>query len=262
MGRVYFLPELNRFSRHILMASFLVLIILSHSLALEVPARPQGRITDLTNTLSQTETSLIEKKLADYEEATTNQIAVLLIPTLEGDSLEDYSIRLGEKWKIGQKDKDNGVIILIVKNDRKIRIEVGYGLEPVLPDGLIGSIRDGMTPYFKQGDFFGGIDYGIDAIIENASPDYAPSQKPARRPARQRDSLPLGLIVPLIVVFLIVSRFMRAATRHGSRDMWGFGGPFIGHGSGGYWGGGGGFGGGGFSGGGGGFGGGGASGSW
>jgi len=105
---------------------WLIFFLLSgQAFALEVPARPEGRVTDLTGTLSRNEKVILERKLADFEKETTNQIAVLLMPTLKGDSLEDYSIRLAEKWKIGQKGRNNGAILLIVKDDRQLRIEVG-----------------------------------------------------------------------------------------------------------------------------------------
>jgi uncharacterized protein len=94
----------------------------------------------------------IERLLEKNEKATSNQIVVVTIDTLGGDQLEDYSIRLAEKWKIGQKEKDNGVILLISRQERKLRIEVGYGLEGALPDGLCGSIiHNKITPSFKKG---------------------------------------------------------------------------------------------------------------
>ena len=121
------------------------------------------------------------KKLADYEKQTTNQIAVLMIPSLEGDNLEDYSIRLADKWKIGQKGKDNGVILLIAKNDRKLRIEVGCGLEGALPDGLAGSIiRDEIASHVRKNQFFEGINRGTDAIIRAITPGFHPIRSKER----------------------------------------------------------------------------------
>ncbi len=114
--------------RLILTVLLISISLTTNALALEVPSKPIGRISDYTNTLKTNEIQKLEQTLAQIERETTNQIAVVLIPTLAGDNLEDYSIRLADKWKIGQKGKDNGVILLIVKQDRKIRIEVGYGL--------------------------------------------------------------------------------------------------------------------------------------
>jgi uncharacterized protein len=254
----------------------LLLLLLSvcvHSVcALEVPEHPKGRINDFTGTLSPNEISYLDQKLADFEKQTTNQIAVLVIPSLEGDNLEDYSIRLAEKWKIGQEGKDNGVILLIVKNDRKLRIEMGYGLEGVLPDGLAGSIiRNQIAPLFKKEQFFDGINQGTNAIIKAISPTFRPikpevrvvSQLPAA-PSKSESKLTDIFAVLLVVLFLIGFCLMLNWL---GKQLWksrtgpaGFaGGGFSG---GGFSDGGGGFGGGGFSGGGGGFGGGGASGSW
>ena len=223
--------------------------------ALEVPERPEGRVTDQTGTLSQNEIAALEQKLAAFERETTNQIAVLLIPSLEGDSLEDYSIRLAEKWKIGQKGKNNGVILLVVKNQRRLRIEVGYGLEGAVPDGLAGSIiRNEIAPQFKAGQFYRGIDAGVTAIMAATKGEYKAPQKGRARAVPWFPFLPLILIfgVSAIVNLIARKRHYHSGGRHG----WTTGGGFFGGGfSGGESGGG-------FSGGGGDFGGGGASGDW
>lgn len=227
------------------------------ALALEVPDKPEGRVTDQTRTLTRNEIAAIEQKLAAFERETSNQIAVLLVPSLEGDSLEDYSIRLAEKWKIGQKGKNNGAILLIVKADRKLRIEVGYGLEGALPDALAGSIiRNEIAPRFKAGQFYQGIDAGITAIMAATKGEY----KATKKKGRSSQSLPSWSFFPLVLFFGIfaVLNFMRRR-RHfysGGSAGWTTGGGFFGGGSS--------FGGsgGGFSGGGGDFGGGGASGDW
>ncbi len=228
--------------------------------SVEVPPRPKGRISDYTGTLNPSELRDLENVLAEFERQTTNQIAVLLIPTLSGDSLEDYSIRLAEKWRIGQEGRDNGVILLIVKQDRKIRIEVGYGLEGVLPDSLAGDIiRQVIAPHFRQGQFYQGIRNGVGAIIAATKVEYkaAPRRKP-------RGSI-ISWFWPLFLLFVFLSSLTRIFGRrryhsagrggriHGGPFWWG--GGFGGGGSGGGFGGG-------FSGGGGGFGGGGASGGW
>lgn len=223
--------------------------------ALDVPERPEGRVTDRTRTLTPGEIAALDQKLAAFEKQTTNQIAVFLMPSLEGDSLEDFSIRLAEKWKIGQKGRNNGVILLIVKNEKKLRIEVGYGLEGALPDALAGSIiRDEIAPRFKSGHFYQGIDAGINAIMAATKGEYKPPKK-----KDQGFQLWIPLVFILVFgLFAVMSSVGRKRSYHsgGSRG-WTTGG--------GYWGGGGGsFGdsGGGFSGGGGDFGGGGASGDW
>jgi uncharacterized protein len=244
--------------RLILTVLLISISLTTNALALEVPSRPIGRISDYTKTLKTKEIKELEQTLAQFERETTNQIAVVLIPTLAGDNLEDYSIRLADKWKIGQKGKDNGVILLIVKQDRKIRIEVGYGLEGALPDSRAGEIiRKNIAPYFRQSNFSSGIRNGIFAIMtatggEHREVDYrrpAPKSPGENLITSPRDRDPLAYWLEFILLPILFITFL-AMTVFAILDI--FGG----------FGAGGGFGGGGFSGGGGGFGGGGASGGW
>ncbi|MBU2537497.1 MAG: TPM domain-containing protein [Proteobacteria bacterium] len=133
--------------------------------ALEVP-QYQGYVTDLAGMISQAQRQRLEQTLLAFEQSDSTQIAVLTIPSLEGDSLEDFSIRTVDAWKIGQKGKDNGVLLLVSKNDRKIRIEVGRGLEGVLTDLLAGRIVDRIiSPRFKAGQLDQGFEAGVSAII-------------------------------------------------------------------------------------------------
>ena len=125
-----------------------------------------GRVNDYAQILSPQTRQALTENLRAHENRTTNQIAVLTIPTLSGESIEDYAIQVFEEWKLGQQDKDNGVLIIVVPNDRRMRIEVGYGLEPVLTDGTAGLIiRSIMTPRFKNGDYDSGITEGVLAVI-------------------------------------------------------------------------------------------------
>ena len=199
--------------RLILTVLLISISLTTNALALEVPSRPKGRISDYTKTLKTKEIQELEQTLARYERETTNQIAVVLIPTLAGDNLEDYSIRLAEKWKIGQKGKDNGVILLIVKQDRKIRIEVGYGLEGALPDSRAGEIiRKDIAPYFREGNFYKGIRVGILAIIEVIGGEYGTTQHKTVNPS---DVLPyffFPLAVFLIPLFILL---YRRRSKHG-----------------------------------------------
>jgi uncharacterized protein len=233
------------------------------SFALSVPPL-QGRINDQAALLSPAAQQQITERLLAYEKATGHQLAVLTIPTLDGDPIEDFSIRVVEAWKLGKKGKDDGVLILVVVKDRKMRIEVGYGLEGELPDAVAGRIvRDVMTPRFRTGDYAGGIAAAVDAVIVKTGGP-ASTSAPSDATAVERPSRPLGLFGRIIsglfklvffglfgIVFLFVFLINRfGGTRGGGMY---FGGGYGGGGSGG---------GGGFSGGGGGFGGGGASGSW
>lgn len=125
----------------------------------------KGRVTDVTSTLSVKELANIEQILVVLDSYTTCELVVLIIPTTGSETIEEYSMRVAEKWKIGKKEKDNGVILLIAKNDRKIRIEVGYGLEGILTDASSMQIIDNyIVPEFKNGDFYGGIYNGVGQI--------------------------------------------------------------------------------------------------
>ena len=117
---------------------------------------------------------------------TGHQIALLTVPTLEGDSLEDFSIRVAESWKIGKKGFDNGAILLIVRDDRRLRIEVGYGLEGVLPDAIANRIiNEVITPRFRSGDYAGGIEAGVDSISRSPKGKRCPKEV-ALRPGAMR----------------------------------------------------------------------------
>lgn len=152
---------------------FLLLLFFSSSLlALDVP-KLDSRVIDTASLLSKSEEAKLEKELKKIEDSTSNQIVLLTIKSLEGDSLEEYSIKVVEKWKLGQKDKDNGILILVVKDSRDIRIEVGYGLEGALPDSLAGSIiRHEFTPLMKEGKFFEAFSKGIENIHKAIQGEY------------------------------------------------------------------------------------------
>lgn len=144
----------------------IILLLLAAPLAaLDVPFL-SGRVNDLANLIPADARQTIEQKLAAFEQQTGAQIAVLTIPTLEGEPIEDFSLRVVEAWKLGKKGKDNGVLFLIARDDRRMRIEVGYGLEGDLTDLETSHILDDVVaPYFRNGDFGGGIEKGVDAIL-------------------------------------------------------------------------------------------------
>ena len=204
----------------------------------------------------------LEQSLAEFERTTGHQIVVHVTPSLEGMPIEDYSMQVAEAWRIGQKGLDNGVILTVAPNERELRIEVGYGLEGVLPDAITARIiREQITPAFRAGDMDGGVLAGVRAIMAAARGESLPL--PAAKPER---GLPpwIPSLVFLLVIWFLLSRggpfwwALLGAAQSGRG--WGTS-AGRGWGGGGFRGGGG-FGGGGFSGGGGGFGGGGASGRW
>ncbi len=153
--------------------------------ALEVP-QYQGYVTDLAGMISPAARQRLEQTLLAFDQSDSTQIAVLTIPSLEGDALEDFSIRTVEAWKIGQKGKDNGVLLLVSKGDRKIRIEVGRGLEGVLTDLLTGRIVDQIiTPRFKANQLDEGFEAGISAIISGARGEFQGTGQDPRQVSRK-----------------------------------------------------------------------------
>jgi uncharacterized protein len=204
---------------------------------------------------------MLEATLKAERDSTSNQIAVLTIPSLEGQSLEEYSLAVAEKWLLGKKEKDNGVLLLIVVKDKRIRIEVGYGLEGVLTDALSSRInRNEITPYFRQGNYDAGVSAGVAAIISAIKGEYKNDEPPPVKRTLSKRS-PLGTLIIIIIIIIIASR--RGRGGRGGGGYWSSGSGWVGPmggfggGSGGSsWGGGSDFGGGG------GFGGGGSSDSW
>ena len=243
----------------ILVILALICIFLSspHVLAFDVPPL-KARVNDYAAMLSSYAEQQLEGILRDLEKTDSTQIVVLTIPTLEGEVLEEFSIKVVDQWKIGQKDLDNGAVLLITKKERKIRIEVGYGLEGSLTDLMSGRIiRNVLVPQFRAGNIDQGVLDGVQAMIGVVRGEYqAPEKIPSPKASRSTGT-PLPFIVLIAVAFLIgmLGRLFRFFGHgHSRRTHWGAGW------SGGF--GGGGFSSGGFSGGGGGFGGGGASGGW
>ena len=215
-----------------------------------------GRVHDEASLLNADQRNLLESKLASFETETTNQIVVAIFPSLDGESLEDYSIRLAEKWKIGQKGKDNGIILLIFPNYRRLRIEVGYGLEASVPDAYASRIiEEKLKPNFRQGNFYAGIDQAVDALMAATRGIYEPAAAPIGPTGP-----PWFVILFLIFFFSIfIFAIVSALRRHGWKGAFSGGGSSwtSGGSSSSGW-----SSGGGFSGGGGSFGGGGSSGSW
>ena len=148
----------------------------------EVPAL-QGRVNDYANLISPDQKQRIEAQLAQFEQQTGNQVVVLTIPSLNGEDIEGYANRVARAWALGQKGKDNGVLLLVAHQDRKMRVEVGYGLEPVLTDLQTNIIQNEVIiPYFKKGDFGGGIEAGVKALlstIQGQEIEPAPVQQPS-----------------------------------------------------------------------------------
>lgn len=215
-----------------------------------------GRVVDDAGLISPAARERLIDMLAKHEEQTTNQVVVVTLPSLQGYPIEDFGYQLGRHWGIGQKAKDNGVLLLIAPNERKVRIEVGYGLEGVLTDAVSHDIiQTRILPAFHSGNYEQGIVDGTEAILAALGGTY----KPGSVRARNKGDIYLHLL-PFLLIFGIFaySFVISPPSRRGYRRRRGYyGGSYGSWGGGGYSGGTG-----GFSGGGGGFGGGGASGGW
>jgi len=178
------------------------------SLRAEVAVPPlTARVIDLTGTLSGGAVNRIETELADFEAKKGSQIAVLIVPTTQPEEIEQYGIRVAEQWKLGRKGVDDGAILLVAKEDRRARIEVGYGLEGALPDAIAKRIIDEtVTPRFKLGDFDGGVEAGVARMISvvNGEPLPAPDQKWEHRGG-------IGnLLLPMLLGVFVLSAVLRA----------------------------------------------------
>jgi len=212
--------------------------------ALDVPPLT-GRVVDLAGVIESAVEERIEAKLALLEKSDTTQIVVLTVPTLDGDSIEDFSIQVVEKWKLGRKGLDNGALLVIATNDRKLRIEVGYGLEGRFTDLIAGRIiRQIIVPRFRKNDFSGGIEAGVDAMIAAVKGEFT---APEKGTAGVEQFVPLFFLLLFILMMVLRARAREGhafSSRYSVSRSRGFGGSF---GGGGFSGGGGRFGGGGTS---------------
>jgi len=232
-----------------------------------LPPKPDKYVTDRAGVLGAERVDALSRKLEQFERDTSNQILVWIdrkVP--ENFTLEDFTVRAAEKWKPGQAKTDNGAVLFVFVDDRKLRIEVGYGLEGVMPDITAKRIiEDEIVPRFRSGDYPGGIEAGVNAMIAATKGEYQGTGTTVdERSGRRRGRNLQGCLVPAIflLIFFVIPLLARRRSRRGrtfgGSGWWMGGGGWGGGGGGGFSGGGG----GGFSGGGGSFGGGGASGSW
>jgi uncharacterized protein len=194
---------MNRVRQIVLLISFICAIASTCAWA-TIPAKPQGWVNDFADIMSDTVKSQIDVRLAEVKKSTGVEIAVVTVTSLEGMSVEEYAVKLFNAWGIGEKGKDNGVLFLIAPTERKARIEVGYGLEPVITDGRAGEIiRETVIPFFKAGDYNQGILQGsmrIAALITGK--DFVPSI-PTPRPESQTDTTPWLVKVGVILFFAL-----------------------------------------------------------
>lgn len=257
-----------------LLSSLLLLSFASGASAQQIDVIPKSDrlVNDRAGMLSSSEQRMLEQKLRTYADSTSTQIVIAIIQSLDGVPPAMYATELGRQWGVGQKGKDNGVVVLVSKDDREVFIAPGYGLEGAIPDAIANRIyRNIIRPAFRQGNFYAGLDRATDAIIAAAQGEFDAESAPASRSSDDGGGIgAANVFTILIILYFALKGFRRGGGSSGGRrrkrrDRDGLpfiifgGGGFGGHGGGG----GGGFGGGGFGGfGGGSFGGGGAGGSW
>jgi uncharacterized protein len=173
----------------------------------QAPIPPlEARVTDLTGTLTAEQQASLESKLSAFESRKGSQVSVLIVPTTEPEDIAQFSIRVVEQWKLGRRKVDDGALLLIAKNDRRLRIEVGYGLEGVLTDATSNRIIDEtIRPLFRQGDFYGGINAGVDQILRVI--DGEPLPEPDRAWSNEAPGL-VGMLPVLFIVTLVVAQVL------------------------------------------------------
>src|SRR6266487_3651303 len=220
-----------RLSRLLVLALLLCAAVVAQA-ALPIPKAPGGRINDYAGVLSAEDRARLEDKLRAREQGSSNQIVVAIFRSLDGESLEDYSIRLAQAWRIGQRSLDNGVIFLVFVDDRKMRLEVGYGLESKLTDALSSQIlRQVVAPRFREGKIGDGIAAGLEAIGQVIAGTYKAAPQGQTGRARGGGLFPIALLLIVVIgIFSIVVSGLRNS--HVRRQGWtggsrGWGGPIV-----------------------------------
>ena len=186
----------------------LFVLLLAASAWAQVAVPPlKGRVSDLTGTLKPEQVASLEQLLRSFESRKGSQIAVLIVPTTAPESVEQYALRVAEQWKIGRKKVDDGAILVVAKDDRTLRIEVGYGLEGALNDATASRIiREVIVPRFREGDFFGGISAGVERMIRVI--DGEPLPAPAKA-APQADEGVLQILPVLLILAVVAGAILR-----------------------------------------------------
>jgi len=186
--------------------------------ASDLPAL-EGRVNDFAGLLDVSQKSILDKMLADFEAAKGSQVVVAIIPTTGDYVIEEYAIELAEAWKIGRKDVDDGVILVVAVNDRKLRIEVGYGLEGVLTDALCKRIIENViVPQFRSGDYFGGIKAGLEVILSAVQGEELPPVVQESESDSSDTMFVFGFIVAIVVGLMICGAIVRSVGK--SKAKW------------------------------------------
>ena len=203
-----------------------LLALLGGALAQDlVPVPPlKGRVTDLTGTLTASQVAGLERSLAEFEARKGSQIAILMVPTTKPEEIAQYSIRVADEWKVGRKKVDDGLIVVVAKNDHKLRIEVGYGLEGAIPDIVAKRvIRETIAPHFVEGNFYGGLQAGTEQLMKLIDGEKLPPppQRGTQQPGSGVDLQSLFVILLVVIVVVggiltkILGRFLGSAATGG-----------------------------------------------
>ncbi|HSU28972.1 MAG TPA: TPM domain-containing protein, partial [Chitinophagaceae bacterium] len=170
----------------------------------DIPTRPNPPrlVNDFTSTLTGPQSEALERKLVAYDDSTSNQVAIVIIHSLNGYDISDFALRLGRKWGVGGKEFSNGIIILVAKDDHKLRIEIGYGLEGAIPDVTAKSINDNdLTPNFRQENYYRGLDLATDDIFKAAAGEY---KAPKGYGSKNKGKIGFGTILILLFILVII----------------------------------------------------------
>jgi uncharacterized protein len=192
------------------MKKLLVLLLFTFSFtagfAQDFPAKSNKLVTDYTNTLSAEQLSSLENKLVAFNDSTSNEVAVVIVKSVGDKDINQYALELGRKWGIGGKTKNNGIILLIALGDRKLSIQTGYGLEGALPDLYTKRIiEDDIKPFFKEGNYYEGINAGVNSIISLTKGEYK-NTNPKAKSKSGRGSAGLIVIIIIVVIIFLIKR--------------------------------------------------------
>jgi uncharacterized protein len=187
-----------------------VLVMSAVSLAAQELPKPTGRITDLANVIDAATEAELDRRLDQLEQQTSSEIAIVTVPSLDRVPIEDYAVRLFKAWGIGQATTDNGVLVLVAPNEREMKIEVGYGLEGVLPDGLAGEIiREQFIPRFREDDYNGGIRDGVTRVIDVVEKQQVLSaEELAKFNGAASEDAPIWIVIPFMGLFVAIGFLM------------------------------------------------------
>jgi uncharacterized protein len=216
------MKAISRFYKnHFYLIFFLVSLLIQVPIlrADDFPPQSKNIVTDYTNTLSESERQSLEQKLVSFNDSTSSQVAIVIMSSVGNYDIADYSVQLYNKWGIGQKEKNNGVLILVAKDDRKVWITTGYGMEGVLPDALSKRIvNNDILPNFKEGNYYEGLDEAVNSIISIVRGEYT-----ADNSHHKKEKVPwFGVLLALLIFFIVIISKVGSTRNYARRNNLGF----------------------------------------